>query len=97
MFFQQTRSRKFILFGDIFQKDPEIYGNIYEKLFKKNFKNLYTCITTKQLVESIRIKYLTIYRKHKWAIHFLMVMIYLKLFFRNKIHREYLFVFLSLK
>jgi phosphatidate phosphatase APP1 len=31
MFFQQTRSRKFILFGDIFQKDPEIYANIYEK------------------------------------------------------------------
>lgn len=31
MFFRQTRSRKFILFGDIFQKDPEIYANIYPK------------------------------------------------------------------
>ena len=31
MFFEQTRSRKFILFGDIFQKDPEIYANIYRK------------------------------------------------------------------
>jgi phosphatidate phosphatase APP1 len=31
MFFQETRSRKFILFGDIFQKDPEIYANIYQQ------------------------------------------------------------------
>jgi len=31
MFFQQTRSRKFILLGDIFQKDPEIYANIYQQ------------------------------------------------------------------
>jgi phosphatidate phosphatase APP1 len=31
MFFQETRSRKFILFGDIFQKDPEIYANIYQE------------------------------------------------------------------
>ncbi|CAF1076157.1 unnamed protein product [Rotaria sordida] len=31
MFFQETRSRQFILFGDVFQKDPEIYANIYEK------------------------------------------------------------------
>ena len=31
MFFQQTRSREFILFGDIFQKDPEIYANIYRQ------------------------------------------------------------------
>ena len=31
MFFRQTRSRQFILFGDIFQKDPEIYANIYDQ------------------------------------------------------------------
>ena len=31
MFFQQTRGREFILFGDIFQKDPEIYANIYQQ------------------------------------------------------------------
>ena len=31
MFFEQTRGRQFILFGDIFQKDPEIYANIYQK------------------------------------------------------------------
>ncbi|CAF1632905.1 unnamed protein product, partial [Adineta ricciae] len=29
MFFQETHSRKFVLLGDIFQKDPEIYANIY--------------------------------------------------------------------
>ncbi|CAF3713943.1 unnamed protein product [Adineta steineri] len=31
MFIQETYSRKFILFGDIFQKDPEIYADIYRK------------------------------------------------------------------
>ncbi|UJR24530.1 hypothetical protein I4U23_005905 [Adineta vaga] len=31
MFFTQTHSRKYILFGDIFQKDPEIYANIYQQ------------------------------------------------------------------
>lgn len=31
MFFEETRSRRFILFGDIFQKDPEIYANIYKE------------------------------------------------------------------
>lgn len=31
MFFEQTRSRKFVLLGDIFQKDPEIYANVYKK------------------------------------------------------------------
>lgn len=31
MFFQQTRGREFILLGDIFQKDPEIYAGIYQQ------------------------------------------------------------------
>ena len=50
MFFEKTRSRKFVLIGDIFQKDPEIYANIYQtysqrilKIFirvpKKNVQN----------------------------------------------------------
>ncbi len=38
MFFQQTRSRQFILFGDIFQKDPEIYANIYQKYSQRIIK-----------------------------------------------------------
>ena len=35
MFFQQTRGREFILFGDIFQKDPEIYANIYQQYLER--------------------------------------------------------------
>ncbi|CAF0818129.1 unnamed protein product [Didymodactylos carnosus] len=31
MFLDQTRSRYFVLLGDIFQKDPEIYARIYEQ------------------------------------------------------------------
>jgi phosphatidate phosphatase APP1 len=38
MFFEQTRSRQFILFGDIFQKDPEIYANIYQKYSQRILK-----------------------------------------------------------
>jgi len=38
MFFEQTRSRQFILFGDIFQKDPEIYANIYQKYSQRIIK-----------------------------------------------------------
>jgi phosphatidate phosphatase APP1 len=38
MFFQQTRSRKFLLIGDIFQKDPEIYANIYQKYSERILK-----------------------------------------------------------
>jgi phosphatidate phosphatase APP1 len=31
MFLQNTRNRKFVLLGDIFQKDPEIYAGVYAK------------------------------------------------------------------
>ncbi|CAF2046924.1 unnamed protein product [Rotaria magnacalcarata] len=31
MFLQNTRNRRFVLLGDIFQKDPEIYANIYSQ------------------------------------------------------------------
>lgn len=31
MFLQNTRERKFVLLGDIFQKDPDIYASIYNK------------------------------------------------------------------
>ena len=38
MFFQQTQRRKFLLFGDIFQKDPEIYSSIFNKYSNRILK-----------------------------------------------------------
>ena len=31
MFFDNTRRRRFVLLGDIFQKDPEIYADVYSR------------------------------------------------------------------
>ena len=46
MFFQNTRQRRFVLIGDIFQKDPDIYASIYPqyadriiKIFIRKYRN----------------------------------------------------------
>ena len=46
MFLQNTRNRRFVLLGDIFQKDPDIYAGIYaqypdriEKIFIRKYVN----------------------------------------------------------
>ena len=52
MFFDQTRSRQFILFGDIFQKDPEIYANIYEKYAPRILK-IFIRLPTKKVAHRL--------------------------------------------
>ncbi|CAF3786114.1 unnamed protein product [Rotaria sp. Silwood1] len=66
MFFQQTRSRKFILFGDIFQKDPEIYANIYQQYSERILK-IFIRISNKNLTNRLNtvFKYIP---KSKWDI-----------------------------
>ncbi|CAF3375956.1 unnamed protein product [Rotaria socialis] len=65
MFFQQTRKRNFILIGDAFQKDPEIYANIYqnypERILKVFIRTPEKSIGNRleQVFEHIP--------KHKWA------------------------------
>ena len=64
-FFQQTRSRKFILFGDIFQKDPEIYGNIY-KTYSKRIIKIFIRVSNKTIPNRLNQVFEDI-PKHKWA------------------------------
>jgi phosphatidate phosphatase APP1 len=64
MFFQQTRSRQFILFGDIFQKDPEIYANIYEKYSERILK-IFIRVPQKKLANRLE-KVFEHIPKNKW-------------------------------
>ncbi|CAF1466096.1 unnamed protein product [Adineta ricciae] len=64
MFFQQTRSRQFILLGDIFQKDPEIYANIYEKYSDRILK-IFIRVPKKRVVDRLEHVFQHI-PKNKW-------------------------------
>ena len=64
MFFQQTRSRQFILLGDIFQKDPEIYANIYEKYSDRILK-IFIRVPKKRVVDRLEQVFQHI-PKNKW-------------------------------
>jgi len=44
MFLQNTSNRTFILLGDIFQQDPDIYANIYAQYPNRIAKNFYSKI-----------------------------------------------------
>jgi phosphatidate phosphatase APP1 len=66
MFFQQTNSRKFILFGDIFQKDPEIYANIH-KQYSKRILKIFIRVSNKTLSNRLNQVFQHI-PKHKWDI-----------------------------
>jgi phosphatidate phosphatase APP1 len=66
MFFQQTRSRKFILFGDIFQKDPEIYANIYQKYSQRILK-IFIRVSNKKLSNRLN-KVFQFIPKYKWDV-----------------------------
>jgi len=65
MFFQQTRSRKFLLFGDIFQKDPEIYANIYQKYSERILK-IFIRVSKKKLSNRLNQVFQNI-PQNKWA------------------------------
>jgi phosphatidate phosphatase APP1 len=66
MFFRQTRSRQFILFGDIFQKDPEIYANI-SKQYSQRILKIFIRVSNKKLSNRLNILFQDI-PKHKWDI-----------------------------
>ncbi|CAF2719249.1 unnamed protein product [Rotaria sp. Silwood2] len=66
MFFQETRSRKFILFGDIFQKDPEIYANIYKEYSERIIK-IFIRVSSKNLSNRLNTVFQYI-PKYKWDI-----------------------------
>jgi phosphatidate phosphatase APP1 len=65
MFFRETRSRKFILFGDIFQKDPEIYANIYNKYPERIIK-IFIRVSKKNLPNRLKQVFQNI-PKTKWS------------------------------
>jgi phosphatidate phosphatase APP1 len=65
MFFRETRSRKFILFGDIFQKDPEIYANIYNKYPERIIK-IFIRVSKKNLPNRLKQVFQSI-PKNKWS------------------------------
>ncbi|CAF0991248.1 unnamed protein product [Adineta steineri] len=65
MFFQKTRGRQFILVGDIFQKDPEIYANIYENYPEKILK-IFIRVSEKKLTNRLDQVFKNI-PKDKWA------------------------------
>jgi phosphatidate phosphatase APP1 len=65
MFFHQTRSRKFILFGDIFQKDPEIYGDIY-KSYPQRILKIFIRVSSKKISNRLNQVFEHI-PKDKWA------------------------------
>ncbi|CAF1169499.1 unnamed protein product [Rotaria sordida] len=66
MFFQETRSRKFILFGDIFQKDPEIYANIYQQ-YPERILKIFIRVSSKNLSNRLNRVFQHI-PKYKWDI-----------------------------
>jgi phosphatidate phosphatase APP1 len=66
MFFQQTHSRKFILFGDIFQKDPEIYANIYKK-YPERILKIFIRVSKKKLSNRLNQVFQYI-PKYKWDV-----------------------------
>lgn len=65
MFLEQTRSRKFILFGDIFQKDPEIYANIYDK-YPERILKIFIRSPQRKLVKRLNDVFQSI-PKDKWS------------------------------
>ncbi|CAF0766373.1 unnamed protein product [Adineta steineri] len=65
MFFQKTRGRQFILVGDIFQKDPEIYANIYENYPEKILK-IFIRVSEKKLTNRLDQVFKNI-PKDKWV------------------------------
>ncbi|CAF3127298.1 unnamed protein product [Rotaria sp. Silwood2] len=65
MFFQETRSRQFILFGDVFQKDPEIYANIYKE-YPERILKIFIRVSKKKLVNRLNKVFKQI-PKNKWA------------------------------
>ncbi|CAF3514248.1 unnamed protein product [Rotaria socialis] len=66
MFFQETRSRQFILFGDIFQKDPEIYATIYRQ-YPERILKIFIRVSSKNLKNRLN-KVFEDIPKHKWDI-----------------------------
>ncbi|CAF5025724.1 unnamed protein product, partial [Rotaria sp. Silwood1] len=68
MFFQETRSRQFILFGDIYQKDPEIYANIYEE-YPERILKIFIRISKKKITNRLNNVFKHI-PKNKWATFF---------------------------
>ncbi|UJR34269.1 hypothetical protein I4U23_021673 [Adineta vaga] len=65
MFFQQTRSRQFILLGDIFQKDPEIYANIYQN-YPDRILKIFIRVPKKRTIDRLGEVFKDI-PKNKWA------------------------------
>jgi len=65
MFFQETRSRRFILFGDVFQKDPEIYANIYDK-YPERILKIFIRVSKKNISNRLKQVFQNI-PKDKWA------------------------------
>ncbi|CAF1592933.1 unnamed protein product [Rotaria magnacalcarata] len=65
MFFQETRSRQFILFGDIFQKDPEIYATIYRQ-YPERILKIFIRVPSKNLKNRLNNVFEDI-PKHKWG------------------------------
>jgi phosphatidate phosphatase APP1 len=66
MFFQQTHSRKFILFDDIFQKDPEIYANIYQQ-YPERILKIFIRVSNKKLSNRLNTVFKNI-PKSKWDV-----------------------------
>jgi phosphatidate phosphatase APP1 len=65
MFFQETRSRRFILFGDVFQKDPEIYANIYDQ-YPERILKIFIRVSKKKAPNRLKEVFHNI-PKTKWA------------------------------
>jgi phosphatidate phosphatase APP1 len=64
-FFQHTRARQFVLLGDIFQKDPEIYADIY-KSYSERILKIFIRVSNKTISNRLSQVFEHI-PKNKWA------------------------------